>query len=83
MFREMREALGIAKPVDILDHIRSLPPTEQDQGRAKIQEIERRAMKKQKPQPGLHELMKFLDRRSVRKAICTRNMKVKVHLSLP
>ncbi|KAI9663780.1 MAG: hypothetical protein M1821_007270 [Bathelium mastoideum] len=69
----MRAALGIPKSVDILDHVHSLPEKEQEEAQEKIREIERRAMVVQKPQAGLLDLMEYLTRRSVRKAICTRN----------
>lgn len=68
-----RQALGIPKSVDILDHIHSLPEDDQDAAQEKIKAIERRAMKLQKPQPGLTELMRYLQERGVRRAICTRN----------
>lgn len=73
MFGEMRSTLGITKETDILDHIFSLPPTQQSAAHAKIEAIEHAAMKKQVPQPGLVALMEFLDRNGLRKAICTRN----------
>lgn len=68
-----REALGIEKPTDILDHINSLPGSAKEEAQEKIRAIERRAMALQRPQPGLTQLMDYLDRRGVRKAICTRN----------
>jgi len=40
MFTEMRSALGIPKSVDILDHIYSLPPPEQEAAFQKIRDIE-------------------------------------------
>jgi HAD superfamily hydrolase (TIGR01509 family) len=73
MFAEMRDALGIPKSVDILEHIHSLPSSEQETAMDKIKAIERRAMKDQTPQPGLTELMSYLDERGLQKAICTRN----------
>jgi HAD superfamily hydrolase (TIGR01549 family) len=74
MFSKMREALGIEKRVDILDHIDSLPtPSEQKQAHQKIQTVEREAMSQMVPQPGLVELMSYLDSRGIKKAICTRN----------
>lgn len=73
MFGQMREALGIQKPTDILDHIYSLPQPEQDAAMSKIVDIERNAMTDQKPQPGLSELMSHLEKRNIQKAICTRN----------
>ncbi len=120
MFKEMRDALGIHRSVDIIDHIRSLsntpdetsnpengepphsstnpneppseemlahriansdpdPSSEQARAVAKIKAIERRAMTSQRPQPGLRELMHYLTRRGVRKAICTRNFPAPVH----
>lgn len=73
MFAEMRAVLGISKGTDILDHIYSLPSAGQDAAHEQIRAIERRAMAQQKPQPGLVELMSYLDSHGVRKAICTRN----------
>lgn len=73
MFGEMREALGIPKSVDILDHLHSLPGQEEEDATEKIKAIERRAMKAQKPQPGLTKLMTYLRECNVRQAICTRN----------
>ncbi|KAF2788349.1 HAD-like protein [Melanomma pulvis-pyrius CBS 109.77] len=73
MFAEMRAALGITKPTDILDHIYSLPPAEQEAAQEKIRAIERTAMASQKAQPGLVQLMDYLDSRGIPKGICTRN----------
>ncbi|KAJ4337165.1 hypothetical protein N0V87_004836 [Didymella glomerata] len=73
MFGEMRSALGIDKGTDILDHIYSLPNGEQEEAQEKVRNIERTAMKKQKPQAGLVELMEYLDFRGLKKGICTRN----------
>jgi hypothetical protein len=73
MFAEMRAALGIKKPVDFLDHIYSLPASDQPEAMEKIRNIERTAMTLQKPQPGLVELMDYIDSRGVIKGICTRN----------
>ncbi|KAF2030684.1 HAD-like protein [Setomelanomma holmii] len=73
MFAEMRAALNIEKPTDILDHIYSLPEAEQKEAHEKIRNIERTAMKSQQPQAGLVELMEHLDSRGIQKGICTRN----------
>ncbi|RYP30436.1 hypothetical protein DL767_006247 [Monosporascus sp. MG133] len=75
MFREMRAALGgIPKSTDILEHIYGLPtPEEREAAFEAVRAVERRAMVAQRPQPGLAELMRHLDARGVRKAICTRN----------
>lgn len=73
MFSEMRRALNIEKSTDILDHIHALPELEQAQAHAKIEKIEREAMVKQKPQKGLVELLEYLDKAGIKKAICTRN----------
>jgi beta-phosphoglucomutase-like phosphatase (HAD superfamily) len=73
MFGQMRSALGIDKGTDILDHVYSLPEPQQTEGMDKIRAIEREAMSLQKPQPGLDELMSFLDSKAILKAICTRN----------
>ena len=74
MFGEMRSALGIPKSVDILEHIHGLPtPEAQSAAMESIRAIERAAMASQVAQPGLAELMSYLDARGLRKAICTRN----------
>lgn len=73
MFGEMRAALAIDRGTDILDHIYSLSPSEQEAAHAKIQAIERKAMELQVPQAGLVTLMEFLDKHEVKKGICTRN----------
>jgi beta-phosphoglucomutase-like phosphatase (HAD superfamily) len=73
MFQQMRDALGITKSTDILEHIHSLPEDEQEVEMEKIKAIERAAMKDQKPQPGLTELMTYLEHRGIQKGICTRN----------
>lgn len=74
MFAEMRSALGITKAQDILDHVYSLPTkAQQHEAMELIRNIERTAMLKQVAQPGLVPLMNYLDSRSVRKGICTRN----------
>ncbi|KAF2114322.1 HAD-like domain-containing protein, partial [Lophiotrema nucula] len=73
MFAEMRAALNIQKPTDILDHIYSLPESEQEAAQEKIRAIERSAMSTQKPQSGLVKLMDYLDSRGIPKGICTRN----------
>lgn len=86
MFREMRSVLDIPKSTDILDHIRSLssepdekpsndgePSSPQSRAQEAIRQIERNAMSTQEPQPGLVELMKYLEGRKIPKALCTRN----------
>ncbi|GAB7356693.1 hypothetical protein MBLNU459_g7402t1 [Dothideomycetes sp. NU459] len=79
MFGEMRSALGITKGEDILDHIYSLPASEQEGAHAKIQAVERAAMEKQVPQAGLVSLMEYLDSKNVKKGICTRNFDTPVN----
>lgn len=78
MFGQMRDALGITKSVDILEHIEALPPQEQSKALTAIRNIESEAMKSQAPQPGLSKLMDFLDSHRIPKAICTRNFDVPV-----
>jgi HAD superfamily hydrolase (TIGR01549 family) len=73
MFALMRTALQIPKSVDILGHIHSLPESEQEAAHEAIKQIERDAMVKQTPQPGLVELMTYLDSRGLPKGILTRN----------
>lgn len=80
MFGEMRAVLGIPKSVDILEHVYSLTPrSAQDEAMESIRAIERREMARQTPQPGLTELMAYLDARGVPKAICTRNFDAPVN----
>ncbi|KAK3078607.1 hypothetical protein LTS18_007081 [Coniosporium uncinatum] len=78
MFGEMRNALGITKATDILDHVYALPAGEQEEAQEKIRNIERTAMKSQQPQSGLVDLMDYLDSRSIQKGICTRNFNLPV-----
>ncbi|KAB8300940.1 hypothetical protein EYC80_002865 [Monilinia laxa] len=60
MFGEMRNALGIDKSIDILEHIYSLPIPDQEAAHEKIRAIEREAMLTQVPQPGLQTLFTYL-----------------------
>ncbi len=78
MFTDMRNALGISKTVDILQHIEALPEEQKPIAHEAIRSIERKAMASQKPQPGLNSLMEYLDSRGIPKAICTRNFDVPV-----
>ncbi|KAJ5972001.1 HAD-superfamily hydrolase subfamily IA variant 3 [Penicillium vulpinum] len=78
MFSEMREALGIDRSIDILQHIRELPVNEQATAVSKVQAVERRAMINQQPQPGLVRLMDYLESRGLRRALCTRNFEAPV-----
>lgn len=73
MFQEMRKALGIDKSKDILKSIEDLPESDQGSAHEKIRDIERRAMSRMMPQDGLSSLMKFLDKTSLHRGICTRN----------
>ncbi|KAK0517088.1 hypothetical protein JMJ35_000243 [Cladonia borealis] len=73
MFSQMRAALSIPKTTDILDHIHSLPEPAQSQAQTAIRAIETSAMIEQEPQPGLNELMEYLESRHVRMGLCTRN----------
>ncbi|TAQ90195.1 hypothetical protein B7494_g1455 [Chlorociboria aeruginascens] len=80
MFQQMRDALSITKPVDILEHIYSLPLSEQDAAMEKIRAIERVAMASQIPQPGLMPLMSYLESHPhLKKGICTRNFDTPVN----
>ncbi|KAI1773342.1 HAD-like protein [Hypoxylon cercidicola] len=74
MFTQMRDVLGISKSVDILEHVYALPTAaQQEEAQEKIRAIERVSMAEQVAQPGLADLMSYLDARRVRKGICTRN----------
>lgn len=73
MFAQMRAILGIPKTVDILEHVCTLAVDKQASAMESIREVERDAMVKMVPQKGLIQLMEYLQKRGVRKAICTRN----------
>ncbi|PWW76417.1 HAD-like protein [Tuber magnatum] len=79
MFARMRAALGIAKSVDILDHVYSLEIEKQPAAMESIRMVEKEAMLKMIPQKGLIPFMEYLDRRGIRKAICTRNFETPVN----
>ncbi|KAE9377945.1 HAD-like protein [Stipitochalara longipes BDJ] len=79
MFQLMRQALGIDKSVDILDHCHSLPPDEEAAALDKIRAIEREAMVSQQPQPGIVALMEYLESRKIPRGICTRNFDAPVN----
>ncbi|TGO11017.1 hypothetical protein BTUL_0119g00170 [Botrytis tulipae] len=81
MFGQMRNALGIDKSIDILDHIYSLPVSEQEAAHEKIRAIEREAMLTQVPQPGLQTLFTYLSTLTptLPLAILTRNHPPPVH----
>lgn len=80
MFGQMRAALNITKQTDILDHVYSLPtPEAREAAMESIRAIERTAMSSQTPQPGLVELMTYLDAHALPKGICTRNFDAPVH----
>ncbi|ESZ92682.1 hypothetical protein SBOR_6943 [Sclerotinia borealis F-4128] len=74
-FGQMRNALGIDKTIDILDHIYSLPSSDQDAAHERIRAIEREAMLTQVPQPGLQTLFTYLRTHTLTLplAILTRN----------
>lgn len=44
MFAQMREALGIDRSVDILEHIDALPPDKQGVAEEAVRAVEREAM---------------------------------------
>jgi len=78
MFKEMRDALGITKATDILDHVHSLPEEEQEIAQEKLRNIERRAMLKMEPQPGITELMDYIVQKQLNTTILTRNFPIPV-----
>lgn len=85
MFKEMRSALGIPKSIDILEHINSLSArndqnfsSPRSRAQDAIKRIEREAMSRQQPQPGLNELITRLAKWDVRLALCTRNFEMPV-----
>lgn len=78
MFREMREALGVTKAVDILDHVQSLPEDKQKEAQEKLRNIERRAMHYMVPQPGITTMMDYIVEQKLRTTILTRNFSTPV-----
>ena len=68
-----RAALGIPKSTDILDHIYSLDQPAQGEAQKAIRSIESEAMLHQEAQPGLVELIEYLEGKGIRMALCTRN----------
>ncbi|TVY84009.1 putative uncharacterized hydrolase [Lachnellula suecica] len=68
MFGQMRSALGITKGTDILDHCHSLPSPQDEAALEKIRAIEREAMVLQEAQPGLVQLMDYLESKNLPKA---------------
>lgn len=79
MFVEMRSALGISQGIDILAHVDSLPASEQETAKQKVQAAENNAMLQQVPQPGLVPLMTYLGSKDIPKGICTRNVDAPVN----
>lgn len=71
-FAEMRRRVGIPSG-DILITIRGWPEERQREAFAIIDEIEELARAKLAVQPGVHELMEYLDARGLPKGIITRN----------
>ncbi|KAL8649852.1 MAG: hypothetical protein Q9210_004147, partial [Variospora velana] len=57
------QVLGITKATDILDYIHSLPQPAQDEAQTAIRAIESAAMMEQEAQPGLYELISYLEER--------------------
>ncbi|ETN45364.1 uncharacterized protein HMPREF1541_09195 [Cyphellophora europaea CBS 101466] len=55
------------------------PTSPQARAVAAVKAIERTAMTSQRPQPGLSEVMTYLEKRNMRKALCTRNFPAPVH----
>jgi len=68
-----RAALEISPKTDILDHILSLPEPAQSDAFTAIRAIESSAMLEQEPQPGLMELVEYLESKKMRMGLCTRN----------
>lgn len=79
MFIEMRSALGIPPGTDILEHVSSLPVSEQESAMRKVHAAENSAMFTQVPQPGLVSLMEYLESKTIPKGICTRNVDAPVN----
>ncbi|KAI9860445.1 MAG: hypothetical protein M1813_006104 [Trichoglossum hirsutum] len=75
----MRAILQISRTTDILDHIYSLPLSDQAAAMESIREIESAAMIRQTPQKGLVDLIEYLEMRGMRKGICTRNFDTPVN----
>ncbi|OZJ06337.1 hypothetical protein BZG36_00652 [Bifiguratus adelaidae] len=73
MFTRMRGILGISDKQDILKHIDGLEGPDKVAANEAIESIERSVIDTMSLQPGLLDLLNWLDRHSVPKAILTRN----------
>ncbi|KAL1922870.1 uncharacterized protein VTP21DRAFT_9246 [Calcarisporiella thermophila] len=78
MFPRMRDALGIDEKTDILGHMMKLSGEERKRADKLISDIEYEAMIEMALQPGLDELLAFLELHKIPKAILTRNNPVTV-----
>lgn len=82
-FIEMRKRIGIPLSVDIMAYINSLENEEKKSHAISIIEsMEEEAHHKLKLQPGLQELLSFLEENQIRKALLTRNNSQSVDIFL-
>ncbi|ODQ81800.1 hypothetical protein BABINDRAFT_160040 [Babjeviella inositovora NRRL Y-12698] len=81
MYEEFRTTLGLApdSKTDILHHIAALSPAEQEQAHHKIEAVEVKAMTQMQPQPGLSDIMAYITKNNLPRAIVTRNKMVPVN----
>ncbi|RKP12441.1 HAD-like domain-containing protein [Piptocephalis cylindrospora] len=70
---EMRRRLQVPDKVDVLAYAASLPPEEKIRAEKIIEDVEVEALERVEIQPGLEELIQFLEEHHIPKAILTRN----------
>lgn len=72
-FAGMRNAVGIPRPLDVLEEIEKMDEEAKQRAFRIIEEFEEEGKRRFELQPGVHELMEFLDHHKIPKAIVTRN----------
>lgn len=72
-FAAIRAALEIPEGADILAFLATLPPAEEQQRQARLQEIEEELAARTEPAEGAMDLVQLLHRRGARLGILTRN----------
>ncbi|RKO92327.1 HAD-like domain-containing protein, partial [Blyttiomyces helicus] len=72
-FKEMKRRMGIEPHEDILHSLTAMTGARRAEANAVVLEMEAEALSKTQLQTGLHEVMTFLEKQGLPKAILTRN----------
>ena len=72
-FSEMKRRVGVPVDVDILRGVADQPPEKREQSMRIIEEMEEEACRNLTLQPGVLELLHFLSKQQVKRALMTRN----------